>query len=98
MQKIRTTLFLLGLCLSGALQAQTTTGSVSGTVTDPNGASIPSAKIEATETATGRSYATTTTDTGDYALPNLPVGKYNIAVEHTGFKKRLQTDVEVRVA
>src|SRR5262249_14336923 len=69
-----------------------------GTTTDPNGASIPSAKIVATESATGRTFATTTTEAGVYSLPALPVGKYTISVEHAGFKKLVQTDVEVRVA
>src|SRR5579883_139400 len=98
MQSIRTTLFVLFVCLAGLLHAQTTTGSVSGTITDPNGASIPDAKITATETASGRSYTAETTAAGLYVLPALPVGKYTIAIEHVGFKKRVQNDVEVRVA
>ena len=98
MQKLRTTLFALLVCLIGIVHAQTTTGSVSGTVTDPNGASVPGARVVATEPATGRTYETITTDAGVYSLPVLPVGKYSVSVERTGFKKRIQTDVEVRVA
>src|SRR5204863_9066373 len=91
-------LFVLFICLSAGLYAQTTTGSISGTITDPNGASVPAAKVVATEVATGRSFTAVTTDAGLYVLPVLPVGKYSITVERTGFKKRVQTDVEVRVA
>src|SRR5437016_3622331 len=95
----RTLSFLLLLCLAAAIaNAQTSTGSISGAITDPNGASVPAAKIEATETATGRTYRTQTTEAGLYVLPTLPVGKYNISVEHAGFKKRVQSDVEIRVA
>jgi hypothetical protein len=49
-----------------AAYAQTSPGSISGSITDPNGASIPGAKIEATETATGRTYRTQTTEAGLY--------------------------------
>jgi hypothetical protein len=91
-------LFVLSVCLSAALYAQTTTGSVSGTVTDPNGASVPGARVVATDSASGRSFTATTTDAGIYVLPILPVGKYNLSAEHSGFKKSVQTDVEVRVA
>src|SRR5579871_1488002 len=98
MQSIRTTLFGLFVCLSAAVYAQTTTGSVSGTVTDPNGASVPGAKVVAADRASGRSYTATTTEAGVYVLPVLPVGTYTITIEHAGFKKTIQTDVEVRVA
>src|ERR1051325_8405305 len=95
----RTLSLLLMLCLAALLAySQTSTGSISGTITDPNGAAVPSAKIEATDTATGRTFPTQSTEAGLYVLPTLPVGKYNISVEHAGFKKYVQTDLEVRVA
>ena len=89
--------FWLCTCAAAAF-GQASTGSISGTITDPNGASVPDAKIEATESATGRVYRTQTTDAGLYVLPTLPVGRYTISVEHSGFKKRVQTDVAVLVA
>ena len=67
-------------------------------MTDPNGAVVAGAKVEAKEIATGRVYKTTTTDGGLYVLPTLPVGSYSITVEQPGFKKHVQTDIEVRVA
>lgn len=90
-------LLLCGLVAGGAY-AQTSTGSISGTITDPNGAVVPGAKIEATESATGRVYRTTATDAGLYVLPTLPVGGYSLSVEHQGFRKNVQTGIEVRVA
>src|SRR5689334_22032369 len=73
MQNIRTALFMLFLCL-GVIYGQTTSGSVSGTITDPNGASVPGATIVATENASGRSFTAVTTEAGIYTLPALPVG------------------------
>ncbi len=78
--------------------AQTSTGSISGTVTDPNGAVVPGAKVIATQSSTGRSYETETTDAGIYVLPTLPVGAYTVSAERQGFKKSVQTGIEVRVA
>src|SRR5260370_24843414 len=73
------------------------TGSISGTVTDLNGADIAGARIEAKETSTGVAWKTTTTDAGLYVLPTLPVGVYTLTVEHQGFRRRVQADLEVRV-
>src|SRR5215471_2221628 len=89
---------LLLACFSAVSLLGQSTGSVSGTVTDPNGAMIAGARITATQPDTGRSYSTVTTDAGLYVLPTLPVGKYSITVEHPGFKKHVQNDLEVRVA
>src|SRR3989442_1167724 len=90
---------LLLACFSAAnLYAQAGTGSISGTVTDPNGALVAGAAVEAKENATGRVYKTKSTDAGLYVLPTLPVGIYSITIEQPGFKKSIQTDIEVRVA
>ena len=97
MKRIFAFSLLICLALSG-LNAQVSTGSVSGSVTDPNGALVPSAKVEAKEETTGRTYETTTTDAGFYVLPSLPVGGYTVAVERTGFKKSVQSGIVVRVA
>lgn len=78
--------------------AQTSTGSISGTVTDPNAAVVPGAKVTALHTATGREYQTVTTDAGLYVFPSLPVGLYTLSVEQPGFKRLERSNIEVRVA
>ncbi len=91
-------LILVFLCaLPLAVLAQTTSGSISGVVTDPNGAVVPSAIVVATHVPTGRQYSITTTNAGLYVFPSLPTGPYTLAVKQAGFKAYIQTGVEVRV-
>ena len=85
------------IALPVALLAQTATGSISGVVTDPNGASIPAATVVATHTPTGRQYTSVTTQAGLYVFPNLPTGPFTITVKQAGFKTYVQTGIEVRV-
>jgi hypothetical protein len=80
-----------------ALLAQTATGSISGAVFDPNGASVPSATVVATHVPTGRQYTSVTTQAGLYVFPSLPTGPYTITVKQAGFKTYVQTGIEVRV-
>ncbi len=91
---------LVGIVLlaSAAVYAQTSTGSLSGTVTDPNGASIPGAKVVATGVTTGSKLETLTTDAGLYVFPAVPVSTYNITIEKTGFKKLNRQNIEIRIA
>jgi len=93
-----TTLFL-ALVLSCALVlGQTSTGSLSGTITDPNGAAIPGAKVVASSIDTGSRLEIMTTDAGLYVFPVLPVSTYNIIVEKAGFKKLNRQNIEIRIA
>jgi hypothetical protein len=59
---------------------------LTGTVSDPNGAVVSGATVTATNVATNAPYTTQTTDAGLYRFSNLPVGSYNIRVETTGFR------------
>jgi hypothetical protein len=62
------------------------TGSVSGRVTDPSGAVVPSAQVTAVDTATGVQHTTRTDASGFYSLPDLPIGTYEVQVRRQGFK------------
>src|SRR5437867_6114540 len=86
------------LSLSSVAIAQVATGSISGTVTDPNGASVPGARVLATNTATGLVTETLSSEAGLYVFATLPVGAYEVTAEKTGFKKLSRAGVEVRVA
>jgi hypothetical protein len=76
------------VCLSSAsLVAQTTTASVTGTVTDSSGAIAPSVRVTATNVGTNLTYNTNTNDSGVYNLLFLPVGQYTVSTDKQGFKK-----------
>ena len=65
--------------------AQTVTGAVRGTVTDPSGAIVSGAKITITNTATNVSVTVTSDSAGVYSQRNLQIGQYKLVVESAGF-------------
>jgi hypothetical protein len=73
------------LCVSGA-RAQGTADIV-GTITDTSGAVLLGANVTLTNIGTNISRSTTTSTTGDYIFPQMPVGTYSIMVEAMGFKR-----------
>lgn len=89
--------FALFLLCSAISFGQAVTGTLLGTVTDSTGASVPNAKVVATESNTGVSRPTTTNESGNFTFPDLPPGKYEISVEQTGFKRITRPDVDVVV-
>src|SRR6266436_2904052 len=86
--------FALALSL-GTLQAQSTLGTITGLVTDSSGAVIPNAVVVATNTATGAKAQTVTSSTGNYVVPNLPVGPYEVSVAISGFKASSRSGINV---
>ncbi len=78
--------------------AQTDRGTITGTVSDPAGAVVPGATVTALHKATGANYPTVTTRTGDYTLPSLPSGVYDLTIEAAGFSKYTQEGISVQVA
>src|SRR6266700_2682010 len=84
-QSIRVIFVALLLCCGIALEAQTITGSVNGTVTDPTGAVIPNAKVTATNVDTGIETPSTTNSDGIYNIPFLQIGNYKLTIEVPGF-------------
>src|SRR5579871_280105 len=85
------------LVVSGAF-AQGDRGTITGTVTDPTGAVVVGARVTAENTATHSVVETVTTDTGNYTLPQVPVGSWNVAVESSGFKKFSSLNNTIEVA
>src|SRR5882724_6427107 len=74
------------LLLSATVCLAQSTSSISGTVTDPSGAVIPGAAATVTNEETGVSNRQTTTDSGLFSFPALPVGNYSVTVEMKGFR------------
>src|ERR1700744_5514177 len=73
-------------CISWTItNAQTITGSLNGTVTDPSGAVVPNAKVTATNVDTGATTPTTSNSGGVYAIRFLQIGNYKVTIEAPGF-------------
>src|SRR5436305_10545978 len=91
-------MFVLVLACVLSAHAQVTTGNVRGTVTDPNGAVVPNAKVTITQKSTNVSQTTQTTDTGDYEIRGLiPADDYAIKIEAASFKTLTLNDVRVQL-
>ena len=90
--------FAYSLALACALFSQTDRGAITGTIRDASGSMVPAAKITLTNPATGFKTQTISTATGNYTMSGLPVGKYTLLVERTGFSGYEQTNIEVQVA
>src|SRR5579862_7483218 len=66
------------------------TGELSGTVTDPTGATVAGAKITVTNDATGETFNATSGTGGEYRFPLLRPGTYTLAVSAAGFQETSQ--------
>src|SRR5437660_1348725 len=74
-------------------QASAINGELTGTVTDPSGAAIAGAKVQATNTQTGLKPSVTTNETGLYRITLLPVGPYELEVQAAGFGTKKITGI-----
>ena len=90
------TLVFFLLTFAVGLQAQTTNGSIQGTVTDPSGAAVSGADVTGRNLDTGLTVATVTSDAGLYSLANLPPGRYSVGVQGPGMKKYSREGVTVQ--
>ncbi|HTO75720.1 MAG TPA: TonB-dependent receptor [Thermoanaerobaculia bacterium] len=94
-------LFLAAAALfaSAALFAQTdvTTGRISGTVRDADGAALPGVTVQVSNQGTGLKAASFTRSDGFYTIVNLPTGIYTITAALTGFKTATRPDVRLDI-
>src|SRR4051794_33100524 len=98
MSRLAPRLLVLFCCLALAALAQDINASISGTVTDTSGAVVPGASVAITNSDTGViAYRGQTNESGVYSAPSLPVGRYRISVESTGFSKSLTEDIRLQV-
>src|ERR1700680_1749664 len=86
------------LLFSVFVLAQSTTGRILGTVTDPSGAAVAGATVVVTDVQRGTSRTVTTDQSGSYAVPDLQPGTYEIRVEVKGFKTVQRPSVQIEVA
>src|SRR5580692_11381345 len=96
--------FAVGLCvcfaamlLGSPLSAQSTFGSISGSVADASGSAVPDAQVTLTSTATSAKQNYTTGGDGLYSFVNLNPGEYRLDVEKAGFKHYKRESVVVQV-
>src|SRR5215831_13777339 len=86
------------LCGAVSLFAQSDRGTVTGTVSDPAGAVVSSAAVEARNTQTSVTTTVASSATGNYTIPGLPAGNYEINVTVAGFKKYTRQNLTVDAA
>src|SRR5689334_15796648 len=98
MTRLASVLLTVLLLANAIVFAQTTRGNLSGVVSDANGAAIPSANVTVKNVATGEDFHGTTDAQGVFIFTSLPLGKYSVTVEATGFKRTEITEVTVELA
>ena len=91
--------FVLGvvLVLTVSGMAQSTRGTLAGTVMDSTGALVPNASVAVTNETTGVKSTTTSTSSGDYRFPELALGAYTVTVTAPGFEVATATGVTVSI-
>ena len=90
--------FLVCAAAAACLLAQTITGVISGTVTDPSQAVVPAATVTIINADTGVTmWHGQTNGSGVYRAPALPAGRYNVTVQREGFKRADLTGVNLAV-
>ena len=90
-------LFALLWIGSSVAMAQSSAGTVTGTVTDSTGASVPNAAVTLTDAATGGVRSATTNDKGLYTFPYVNPGSYTVKVSKQGFKTTVVSNQVVQV-
>lgn len=93
---MRTILYLAVLAIPAA--AQFTTAALNGTITDTSGAVIPEARVTARNTDTNFEQTFISDAAGAYIFPRLPVGRYALRVEKTGFAPYKQEGITLTVS
>jgi len=92
--KLPKLLMIVGL-IYGVLVTAQVAERLSGTVTDPQGAAVPNARVVVTNDQIGRSYEAKTTERGEWVLPSLPPATYRVSVSAPGFKTAVVPGVKI---
>jgi hypothetical protein len=97
--KLQTLLLSLALVLTTSLglHAQSTYGTVDGTVVDSTGAVVAGADVSLTNTGTQEKHTQPTSSTGAYQFVNVIPGQYRLDITKPGFKHFTRTNVVVQV-
>ena len=101
-KSVANTIWIALLAISSAMnpnyaKAQTSYGSVVGTVKDSAGALIAGAQVQLTNTGTNAEQKAVTSTAGTYTFINLNPGTYSVTVSHSGFKASTADQVDVQI-
>lgn len=86
---------LVAFAAAFTINAQTVSGTLRGTVTDPNGAAVPNATVIIRSTETGLERTATTSGEGLYNFAFLPIGTYRVEATRTDFNRVVHESVNV---
>ena len=91
---------LIGLILLGnsGMFAQGFAGAITGTVTDTSGAVLPGTMVSVKHLETGLTRAVEADPSGNYSIPSLPVGEYELTAEKMGFRREVRRGINLVVA
>lgn len=85
-------------CCATLATAQKTNSTIRGTVTDPSGAVVPNAEVTVINPGTGQERKATTNAEGEYVVPDVPPGMYDVRVAHPSFKQFVRSGIELHVS
>lgn len=88
---------LCGLLLHSEMVAQTSLGTITGTITDAQGAGIPEVKVTVKNAGTSLTFSRVSSQDGTYVIPQLPIGGYVLEATVAGFKAFQQTGINLEV-
>src|ERR1051326_1770272 len=97
LRKIYLAVFAVLLAVPLSSVAQVTTATIVGTVSDPSGSGVPGAPGTRRNVDMGLPRTGTSGDSGAYRIEFLPVGKYEVEVTYTGFKKALLNGIVLQI-
>src|SRR5438093_8571643 len=83
---------------SGLVFGQGFSAAISGVVRDPTAAVLPGVTVTAKHLESGQTRTVNTNESGDYRMPALPVGAYEVTAELTGFKQQVRSGITLVVA
>jgi hypothetical protein len=89
--------FAAGLLLAANLFAQSPQGTITGTLTDSQGARVPGVEVTVVHVDTNQTFSTVSSEEGVYAIAPLPVGRFSVTASLSGFKTFRRTDVVLEV-
>lgn len=87
----------LGLIFAGAGWTQEVTAAINGQVTDPSGAALTNATVIARDTERGTTWPTRTNSEGFYSLSRLPIGRYEVRAEASGFQTGVRSAFQLDI-
>jgi hypothetical protein len=92
---LRFALLILCVLLSGTALGQRTTATLYGVVQDPGGGVVPGATVELTNEETNIVLTVVSNDVGEFTAAFVPIGRYTLKIELTGFKTHVRTGLQL---